>query len=494
VKFFACQKRLRQLEKQNHSLQQEVQQLTEENLRLKKENQRLQSQLAKSKKTSANSSKPPSSDIVKKKGRKRGKNPKRKIGGQPGHPKHERPLFLPDLVDYFHNHDLKCCPDCQGPVHLDPQSQPRILQQVELPQKLFEVHQHTAHGYWCAPCGKTHYAPMPPHLVKGGLLGPRMTSMVALLKGPLSFSYTKIQTYLREVFQLRVSRGILAKAALDKSGPSLAIPYRHLLVALPQQFLLNVDETGHKDNGRPWWTWVFRGDQFALFKIEESRGSQVLMDVLGREFEGVLGCDYFSAYRKYMSDCDVRVQFCLAHLIREVRFLSEHSRWALQQYGQGLLKKLRQLFKLIHERDSLDAAAFEQALQKTKRQIIRWATQTQFISPFEWYRREDPDYRLVENLADRFRKHGEAFFQFITTPGLEPTNNLAEQAIRFIVIGRRVTQGTRGQKGRDFCERTWTVWATCQIQGRSTFQFLLDSYLAWLHKSRPPDLIPVSPG
>jgi hypothetical protein len=306
----------------------------------------------------------------------------------------------------------------------------------------------------------------------------------------LSFSYTHIQTYLKEVFQLRVSRGFLAKAALDKAGPSLQIPYRDLLEALPHQSLLNVDETGHKDNGRPWWTWVFRGERFALFKIEDTRGSQVLKEVLGEEFEGVLGCDYFSAYRKYMGDCDVRVQFCLAHLIREVRFLSEHPRWGVQQYGKGLLKKLRKLFKLFHQRESMNPAAFEKELKKMQRQIIRWATQTQFISPIEWIRRKDPDYRLVENLADRFRKHGEAFFEFITTPGLEPTNNLAEQAIRFIVIGRRVTQGTRGQKGRDFCERAWTVWATCQIQGRSTFQFLLDSYLAWLHESRPPDLLP----
>jgi hypothetical protein len=85
-----------------------------------------------------------------------------------------------------------------------------------------------------------------------------------------------------------------------------------------------VDETGLKEYNRRLWTWCFRASLFTLFKIEPSRGSDVLLEVLGREFNGVLGCDYFSAYRKYMGDCSVQLQFCLAHLLRDVRFLTEH--------------------------------------------------------------------------------------------------------------------------------------------------------------------------
>ncbi len=47
--------------------------------------------------------------------------------------------------------------------------------------------------------------------------------------------------------------------------------------------------------------------------------------MLGVEFEGVLGCDFFSVYRKYMGQCSALVQFCLAHPIRELKFLSEHT-------------------------------------------------------------------------------------------------------------------------------------------------------------------------
>jgi len=77
----------------------------------------------------------------------------------------------------------------------------------------------------------------------------------------------------------------------------------------------------------------------------------------------------------------------------------------------------------------------------------------------------------------------------ITTPGVDPTNNLAEQAIRFVVIDRRITQGTRSEKGRDWSECIWTAIATCQQSGRNVMQFLQKSLLAHWHGVPPPSLL-----
>jgi len=107
-----------------------------------------------------------------------------------------------------------------------------------------------------------------------------------------------------------------------KVSDSLDAAYEELLSAAPEQAVLDVDETGHKEYAQRLWTWCFRAATFTLFKIDPSRSSQVLVDVLGAEFQGVLGCDYFSAYRKYLADGNVLVQFCLAHLLRDVRFTS----------------------------------------------------------------------------------------------------------------------------------------------------------------------------
>ena len=92
-------------------------------------------------------------------------------------------------------------------------------------------------------------------------------------------------------------------------------------------------------------------------------------------------------------------------------------------------------------------------------------------------------------MAHRFNLHGESYFTFITTPNADPTNNIAEQAVRFVVIDRHITQGTRGEAGRKTAERLWTVVGTCQLQGRSAFNFIREAVHAYFHDQPSPSLL-----
>ena len=96
------------------------------------------------------------------------------------------------------------------------------------------------------------------------------------------------------------------------------------------------------------------------------------------------------------------------------------------------------------------------------------------------------------NIATRFRDFGDAYFTFITTPGIHPTNNIAEQAIRFCVIDRKITQGTRSPAGREAQERIWTALSTCNIQGRNFFDFLSESIKCLFSGAAPPSLLPAN--
>jgi len=100
-----------------------------------------------------------------------------------------------------------------------------------------------------------------------------------------------------------------------------------------------------------------------------------------------------------------------------------------------------------------------------------------------------PDTRDAQRIAKRLRKHGAAYFEFITTPGMEPTNNRAEQAIRFVAIDRHITQGTRSDKGCEWSERIWTVLATCALQGRSAFDYLVEVVQAYFNGLPIPSLL-----
>jgi transposase len=100
-----------------------------------------------------------------------------------------------------------------------------------------------------------------------------------------------------------------------------------------------------------------------------------------------------------------------------------------------------------------------------------------------------PPAKAAENRTKRFRNHGEAYFRFLDHPGVEPTNNAAEQAIHFVALDRAVTQGTRGCKGCDWSERIWTAVATCVIRKTSLFRLIQDAMHAYCGRKAAPTLI-----
>ena len=142
-----------------------------------------------------------------------------------------------------------------------------------------------------------------------------------------------------------------------------------------------------------------------------------------------------------------------------------------------MLEALKALFGVIHRREGLTAEEFSRQLHAAKAHVLKVGTQGEGTGH-------------TRRVAKRLRKYGEAYFSFVTTPGVEPTNNLAEQAIRFVVLDRLVTQGTRSEAGNRWCERIWTVVATCSQQGRSVFEFLEAAVAAWFHGEESPSLLP----
>jgi hypothetical protein len=193
---------------------------------------------------------------------------------------------------------LDACPGCGGHLLVTDAEPPIVVQQVDILDVPLEIHEHRSHPTWCPHCRQTHYAPLPLAIERGGLAGPRLTTVIAYLKGVCHASFSTIRKFVRDVIGLTISRGQLVKI-IGKVSRALERPYEELLDHLPDQDYLNVDETGHKQNRQRQWIWCFRAELYTLFKIDPTRSGDVLIEVLGTEFDGVLGCDYFSAYRRY---------------------------------------------------------------------------------------------------------------------------------------------------------------------------------------------------
>lgn len=433
---------------------------------------RLEEEIARLKKDSSNSSKPPSSDIVKplKVVRKLGK--KRKRGGQRGHRKFSRQPFEPEEVDEVIEYEFKD-KDAEG---LKPLDEWFIIQQIELPEKMYKVIEHRARKYLDIVTGQIHIAPIPDDIRKAGLLGADVTAAVAFMKGGCHMSYTTIQKFLKELMKLDISRGMLCKA-IQKVSKALTPSYNQLAQRLPNESQVNVDETGHHDDGRLHWTWCFDTPDYSLFKIDKSRGSKVLEEMLGKDFAGIIGADYWGAYRKYARLFDVRLQYCMAHLIREIRFLAEHKVKKVSRWANKLLEWLKKLFDTLHRRNILTAKGYLRSMEKIKDGFLNRM-------------RRAPNHPLTKKLARRFRgEAAENYFRFLTDPNVEPTNNGTERQIRPVVIDRKITQGTRGDAGMRWCERIWTIIATCKKQQRNVFDFIHESVIAHWSRQKCPLLI-----
>ena len=448
-------------------------QLTTENRQLRELVKQLQERIARLEKNSNNSSKPPSSDIVKPKRKiKRNTRRKRKRGAQPGHRKFSRPAFKPEEIDEVIEYEFYA----QDAVGLQPLDEWQVVQQITLPEKLYVVTEHRARKYMDTQTGVIHIAPLPPEVTQGHLLGADLSAMIAFMKGGCHMSFSTIQQFFQEVMQLQLSRGVLDKAK-QKVSQSLKPMYDSLVERLPHETHLGADETGHKNNGDKHWTWCFPTLHYTLFHIDKSRGSQVLFELLGEDFKGILNCDYYGSYRKFARLTDATVQYCMAHLIREIRFLAEHTSKPLARWGEQLLDWLKKLFKTLHRHNQYTFSGFARRMDVIKKGFLSRV-------------RRPPDHRLAKSLARRFKgKAAESYFQFMTDPHVEPTNNGTEREIRHTVIARRITQGTRGDKGMRWCERIWTVIATCKKRKRNVFEFIHQTLLAHWNNTSYPHLV-----
>jgi len=192
----------------------------------------LKAEVARLKKDSSTSSKPPSSDIVKpprKQNNSRRGRRKRKPGGQPGHERYERTPFPPEEVDKIWNYEWSGSAWLEEWEALD---EFQTIQQVELLPKLFEVTEHRARLYQHRVTGEIVAATLPDEVVSGGLIGPRMSALIAYQKGACHMSYRVIQTFLSDVVGLEVCSGQLVKI-VGKARRSLAWSYQELVTALP---------------------------------------------------------------------------------------------------------------------------------------------------------------------------------------------------------------------------------------------------------------------
>ncbi len=447
----------------------------------------LELQLAKAMKNSSNSSKSPSSDIVKPPKKQTDRRKKSKRGGQKGHPRKLRELLPPERVDEEILYEIQAAEVRE--LGLTPTDQFEIVQCVELLDLPIHITEHQLRKYV-----NSHgeiFLPHVPELRNQPIFGPRMLAMIGWLKSRSHCSYTTIEAWMEDILQVSVSRGYLAKLCNGVISDSLAGAHEELKLAIPEQSQLGSDESSLKNNGKKHWIWCITAPLFTLFHIASSRSRAVLEELVGPDFKGFIHFDYFSANCSFAWNFDVKAQYCWAHLIRDMRFLLKHPDKKTKAWAERLLDRSRKMFFSWHRREEMSEAGFHRSMILQRDRFLEIV-------------RKPPDSKEAGNLAARFEvvtfqreDSGEVqsyalsddYFRFMFAADVEPTNNHTEQQVRHCVIDRKITQGTRSVVGQRYHERMWTAIATCGKQGRSFFHFLHESIEAKLNDQPTPSLL-----
>jgi transposase len=406
-------------------LKQRVERLQEENHRLKKQLQALEAKQPKPQR--------PLPAFVKLNAPAR---PRKRPGREAGHPGAFR--AMPEKVDrevdvpFARNADgICCCPKCRCQL-LQVEELRRIVEDIVPCEPVVECY-HTQRGY-CPKCDKlveSRAAEQPPAAdIPGPQVGINALAMAAVLRVVYRLPYEPITQLLADLSGLKLSKATIARQ-MQRMSRRLEEMTRLFGLRLKLSDSVHMDETSWRVDGKNQWLWTLMNAHYTLFHVDKSRGGKVVKKLLGEVYGGTLHTDFYSAY----GEIDCKKQKCLVHLLRELRETAQKS----EEFARGdLFRRLKRLIKemlvLKKHKGKLAGKLYQQRGRRLEQRLKALA---------EGNHADEHSRRI----ANRLKKHEGELTLFLWDDAVRADNNAAERALRPAVILRKITGGSRSERG-----------------------------------------------
>jgi transposase len=349
------------------------------------------------------------------------------------------------------DHALDRCPDCGrtltgGTVH-------RSRQVIDIPVTPATITEHRVIARYCGVCGKIHMPKLDltDQVIGKHRVGIRLMSLISYLHIECRMPIEVIQRYLGSIHKLHLASGEITKI-LHKVAELGKTEYEKLLLAVRGSPAVNADETGWREDGKNGYVWSFSTPRIRYFVRDASRASKIPEEVLGKEYEGIVVSDFYSAYGVLSG----RHQRCWVHLIRDLKGLAEAN-----PKNRGLaiwVGKVKGIYRRAKAYASEDAKQRHAQRVTFEEELIRLAR--------PYVKREVPQ----RVLAGRIEKFLSELFMFVEYPEASSDNNAAERSVRPVVITRKISGGTRSAKGSDTKMTLMSLFGTWRLQGGDSIQ------------------------
>jgi len=351
------------------------------------------------------------------------------------------------------------CPHCGGEVE---ETGVVSQYQTEIPSPRVERIEFRIHQGRCRRCrqtvaGRDRRQASAAVGSAASQVGPRAVALAVQLNKGLGLPYGKTAAVLEQGWGLRVSRGGLCQAiqrVARKAEPTYAV-LRERIRAEPS---VTPDETGWKVGGQLWWLWAFSSPQMTVYAIQPGRGFEQAATILGEGFDGFLVRDGWSVYRQFGKAVH---QTCLAHLLRRCREMREVAGRRGAQFPGAIQTLLQSALDLRDRRDREQISVHGLA-------VARGQLEARLDRVLQRRTRSPANRRLCNHLW----REREAVFTFLYCPGLEATNWRAEQALRPMVVTRKVWGGNRTARGARAQSILLSVLQTCRQHQRPVLPLL----------------------
>jgi len=352
---------------------------------------------------------------------------------------------------------MERCPECGRRLCGGWQHGRHQVIEIVLPQ--VRVIEHRTIARWCGMCRK-RWIPS----LQGSELGVQgrrrfgvsVQSTVAALHGAFRVPMKQIRRLLQELWGVRISDGEIV-ALLDGVAQAGAEELGRLHDQVRGSPVVCVDETGWRQNGQNGWLWTFATPKVRYFQYRKTRSGTVAQEVLGKEFKGKTVCDFYAAYNRLLNE----IQRCWAHLLRDLHALEEKSAPA-----DAEVVSWAEAVKAVYEEAKAQltrATALE--LNRLQRRRLRERLEARLEALARPVARKPKAPHGV--LAQRIMKHLGEMFVFVEHPQVPADNNLAERSRRPAVTARKISGGTRSDKGSQTKMALLSHFGTWTLQNRT---------------------------
>lgn len=370
-----------------------------------------------------------------------------KLGAPKGHPKYEREE--PEIDEEI-KHTVDTCPYCNS--KLDIKEVLEVLEE-EIPEmKKIKARKHLIEWGICPNCKKRVVAK---NNAPADRFGPNLRSHITLLRHDDRLPLRKVQSTLDRNHEFKITHTGIMKI-IRQVAKKLKKPYYEIIKIIRSSKVVYIDETGYKLNGDQWWLWTFVCESAVLFVIRKSRSKEVVEEILGKKYEGIICCDGWKTYESFSEN----LQRCWAHLLREGHHLKEEYK-DFEQYHEILKNLFDKIIKIRSKPPDINAR--RELVDKLKKTLLQTA-------------KNMSGYIHFKKFATKIENGIDYWFTCIEHLEVEPTNNYAEQSLRELIVQRKIMGGLRSEKGAETLEIISTMIATWKKQGKPLLE-TMKSYL-----------------